>query len=63
MGRPEEVHQLASNSTVREPLDPHHSHQVNVFDPTPSKARAVPDFSAPAFAISDWRVSYGTEIV
>ncbi|RVK59413.1 hypothetical protein CN159_34025, partial [Sinorhizobium meliloti] len=31
VSRPEEFHQPASRRTVREPLDSHRSHQVNVF--------------------------------
>ncbi|RVQ45365.1 hypothetical protein CN059_21595 [Sinorhizobium medicae] len=49
VSRPEEFHQPASRRTVREPLDSHRSHQVNVFVPNAFQCTNSPGFSRASF--------------
>ncbi|ASP89405.1 hypothetical protein CDO26_34645 (plasmid) [Sinorhizobium meliloti] len=49
VSRPEEFHQPASRRTVREPLDSHRSHQVNVFVPNAFQCTNSPGFSCASF--------------
>lgn len=49
VSRPEEFHLPASRRTVREPLDSHRSHQVNVFVPNAFQCTNSPGFSRASF--------------